>query len=202
MQRQKDQRFLKSEQAIQTAFFQLMKKEGFTHLHVRDLIQMAQINRTTFYSHYTDKYDLLNQQEYKLLKELRSVADQSSADFLLTSKISDMDQVILYAHDSVKYLRAHAVEYSLLLGPQGDHAFPTKLQNTIAQAWQDRGLFKHLKIPQDYAISAVTGMVISLIQTWIKNDFRENSNDFVQIVAKVVQGFSSYTLDAKDNQHF
>ncbi|WEV57440.1 TetR/AcrR family transcriptional regulator [Ligilactobacillus acidipiscis] len=197
MKKDKDQRFIKTEKAIREAFFSLISQVGFNKLHVRDIINQSKINRTTFYAHYTDKYALLNKLEDDLLVEMREVAEQGSADLLLKSQIADVDRVVLYAHDSVKYIRAHAATYTLLMSDKGDPAFAQKLQDSISQVWQDKDLFKELTIPQDYAISAVTGMVISLMQTWVKNDYRETPDDFVQIVIKVIRGISLYTLAQK-----
>lgn len=61
MSNQTDLRVIKTQEAIKTAFLQLISKKGFVAITINDIAQQARINRSTFYLHYTDKYALLNQ---------------------------------------------------------------------------------------------------------------------------------------------
>ena len=61
-----DIRIIKTRRAIQAAFLRLMKEKGFAAVTVKDIIRDAEINRSTFYAHYEDKYDLLESIENDL----------------------------------------------------------------------------------------------------------------------------------------
>jgi len=56
-----DVRKIKTERDIQAAFLSLLGTKGFRHLTVADICQTALTSRSTFYAHYLDKYDLLDQ---------------------------------------------------------------------------------------------------------------------------------------------
>ncbi|MBV9790850.1 MAG: helix-turn-helix transcriptional regulator, partial [Chloroflexi bacterium] len=56
-----DVRVQRSRMLIQHALFELTVEQGFAAVTVRDIARRAQINRSTFYRHYLDKYDVLNQ---------------------------------------------------------------------------------------------------------------------------------------------
>jgi len=56
-----DVRKIKTERDIQAAFLSLLDTKGFRHLTVADICQTALTSRSTFYAHYLDKYDLLDQ---------------------------------------------------------------------------------------------------------------------------------------------
>ena len=55
-----DRRILKSQKAIQNAFLEMLLKDGFDMITIKELTEKADISRKTFYLHYVDKYDLLN----------------------------------------------------------------------------------------------------------------------------------------------
>ena len=40
---------------------ELVKEQGFDGVTVHDIARKASINRATFYAHYTDKYELLDE---------------------------------------------------------------------------------------------------------------------------------------------
>lgn len=56
-----DVRKIKTERDLQVAFIQLLATKGFRHITVADICQTSLTSRSTFYAHYLDKYDLLDQ---------------------------------------------------------------------------------------------------------------------------------------------
>ena len=55
----KDIRVQKTRKSIEDAFLNLLKENSFENITIKDICEHAMISRSTFYSHYKDKYDLL-----------------------------------------------------------------------------------------------------------------------------------------------
>ncbi|MBE6041968.1 MAG: TetR/AcrR family transcriptional regulator, partial [Clostridiales bacterium] len=55
-----DSRFITSEKRIKEAFFGLLSRKSIDEIRTQEIIASAGINKSTFYSHYKDKYDLLD----------------------------------------------------------------------------------------------------------------------------------------------
>lgn len=70
-----DLRIIKTNKALFNALLELMRTKSFEEIKISDICQTALINRSTFYAHYDDKYDLLlaliNNQKELLLDELK-----------------------------------------------------------------------------------------------------------------------------------
>lgn len=60
-EKKKDLRIIKTRKALYNAFEELMKSKPFEQIKVSDICNEALINRSTFYDHYADKYDLLEE---------------------------------------------------------------------------------------------------------------------------------------------
>ena len=56
-----DLRVKKTQRALMDSFLELLKTKNFSQITVQDLCDRAMVRRSTFYRHYSDKYDLLNQ---------------------------------------------------------------------------------------------------------------------------------------------
>ncbi|RZU41422.1 TetR/AcrR family transcriptional regulator [Edaphobacter modestus] len=56
----RDPRIRRTRQALQGALRNLMQQKSFDEISVQDITEAADVNRATFYDHYTDKFSLLD----------------------------------------------------------------------------------------------------------------------------------------------
>ena len=68
MTNKNDLRVIKTNKALFNALLDLMKEKTFEEIKISDVCSKALINRSTFYAHYNDKYELL----VELIDELKS----------------------------------------------------------------------------------------------------------------------------------
>lgn len=59
MNKKDDLRVIKTRKLIYQTLLELMKEKTFEEIKVSDICSKAMINRSTFYAHYEDKYELL-----------------------------------------------------------------------------------------------------------------------------------------------
>ena len=67
-----DLRIVKTKSLIKNAFFELRKKSPLEKITVKELCQNAQINKSTFYSHYNDIFDLSDTLENEVVDNILS----------------------------------------------------------------------------------------------------------------------------------
>ena len=70
MNTKNNQRYQETETRMEAAVLELMKHTEFEKITVRKICEKAQVNRSTFYAHFTDIYDLLDKMETYLGREL------------------------------------------------------------------------------------------------------------------------------------
>ena len=114
-----DPRVRRTRKLLQQALIEGAVEKGFAALTVRDITERAMVNRSTFYRHYLDKYDLLEQhlneiydlveeqlnETYKLLKQGgESIGEKRSSG--LTELLKQIQQFPDF--------------YRVVLGPQAD----------------------------------------------------------------------------------
>lgn len=68
-----DKRSLKTKRAIKDAFIRLMSEKDISHITIKELALTADINRKTFYAHYNDIYDILDDIEDDLTKRVMGI---------------------------------------------------------------------------------------------------------------------------------
>lgn len=120
-----DRRSLRSQRALRQALASELAESGdLSRINVASLTERAGLTRRTFYSHYRDIPDFINQIEDGLLAEIRERIELITAAQLpdLYHNIDELEP----APGSVELLRYLAANRDLigaLLGPGGDQAF-------------------------------------------------------------------------------
>ena len=111
--------------AIREALTEMLAVKPVGKITVQELIDKANICRTTFYAHYEDIYNLLSEVENDILSEIRTgleVLDQ--APIRVEEQYPAIEAVVeVYAR--------HENLIRLLNGPNGDPGFDARLQDTI-----------------------------------------------------------------------
>ena len=95
-----DRRIEHTRHSIKTAFLSLLQTKAFRQISVKELCEKAEINRATFYAHYTSLPDLMEEIEYEECKQLFDLLDEV---------IVDTDHLYHSILVLIKYLREHTV---------------------------------------------------------------------------------------------
>jgi len=61
MERRPDRRVTKTRKSLMSAFTRLMFERGYENFTVADIVDSANVGRSTFYAHFTDREDILRE---------------------------------------------------------------------------------------------------------------------------------------------
>lgn len=125
-----DTRVQYTKEMFHRALLNLMETKPVNKITVKELCEVASLNRGTFYLHYTEPQDILYEIEDSFIEENMS---------FLTSYLSpkhDMDPMVLMFSNVLK----NQDIYRLIIGRGNDTAFQEKLKNlvkpTVLQDWE------------------------------------------------------------------
>lgn len=115
-----DLRVRRTRKLLLTALMELTIQKGFNSVTVKDICNHAMVNRATFYRHYTDKYDLVDQ----YMDELYELLDQSQGEPSFDGSYGPPAGLIRM----LEHLRSHADFYRAMLGLKGYPLFAERIQ--------------------------------------------------------------------------
>mgnify|MGYP003297523651 CR=1 FL=1 len=91
-----DRRIIKTKESLKNAFFTLKKEKTIEKISVKELCELADINKSTFYIHYTDIHDLSRQLCREAVREIiRSIPQDEEYTFLNPELFTQ--QLVLYS---------------------------------------------------------------------------------------------------------
>jgi AcrR family transcriptional regulator len=173
MQNLEDLRVRRTRKLLQKALLDAASEKGFAHVTVRDIAERAMVNRATFYRHYQDKYDLLEQYIRELSEFIDSDEEESSASSQRT-RLEDMPPPGLVK--LLRHMQAHADFYRVMLGKQGDPVFCGQTYRSYIEEGYRKILASNAppsdpaRPPVDLIVSYLLTAGIGAIVWWLENN--------------------------------
>ena len=174
-----ERRYRRTEALILNGLTTLLQQKSIKEITVRELADLVDINRSTFYLHYTDIYDLLEKTEQRLLQQLMDAVNEN---WTLPETPKNF---FAFLEQTFNILAENAQLCSALIGPNGDIAFLRNIEKMI----RDKGLQtlrsfapKELR-EQDlqYAISFALAGCVGLVEHWLKNGCPETPTHMAEL---------------------
>lgn len=145
---------------IREAFLRCLEEKPVSRITVKEICDMAEINRATFYKHYADPFELLEKIEEEELDKMRlriEAGDQG------------MPQGVLFA--VVKGMKDAGNPYRLLASSNGDPGFAARISELFYRTYRPRmaqDLPGRTEAERDMAYLFISGGCGHLISAWIK----------------------------------
>lgn len=127
-----DARVRYTKKLIHDAFLSLLQEKNVRQITVTELCRLANINRATFYKHYRDAFDLLEQIEAGALEHLRDTARQIQGEDAMGHFVRLLERA-----------REHHEEFAAIASENGDPHFSQRVSACLYEAARDTVL-RHL----------------------------------------------------------
>ncbi|MFP3886620.1 TetR/AcrR family transcriptional regulator [Priestia filamentosa] len=184
-----DLRVVRTKALIVDALTELIDEKGFEAITVKDITTRANINRGTFYSHYQDKYDLMDKCQQEIMYNMAIIVKKDVANILAKGEcIPSTTPPFSFTISVCEYLHQHRRVMKAMLGTKGDPSFQTTLKNfmwrELFESHEDL-LIKQgsLRVPVDYLSSYIASAHLGVIQQWLQDDGRESPSEMAKILS-------------------
>ena len=116
-----DRRVRKTKKLLRHGLSQLMLEKSIKDITVRELAELVDINRGTFYIHYRDIYDMVEQLEQEIYSEITAIFDRHRRT--VDEEIEEQSQSLL--EELFAYTAANHDLCLALLGKNNLHIYYT-----------------------------------------------------------------------------
>jgi len=154
-----DGRVRYTKMVIKDSLLKLLAKKPIQKITVTEICDLAQINRATFYTHYRDAFDLLEQIEDELFAELSAT---------ITTEDKDADRL---TKEILGIIERNIDLCRILFSENGDKMF---LRRTVDSARERTIANWHRQYPRatpqqlDLLYTFITGGSVAMIEQWVR----------------------------------
>jgi AcrR family transcriptional regulator len=175
-----------TKRAIQRAFIQILHNKKFDFITINDIVSVAEINRSSFYRYYEDKYSLVSAIEDDILEHIKWYRDNELKKGNTLSRFSNANIA-----DLLNAMNDFAPIIHELLGPNSDNSFEMRLRNEISKRFFNNQLFPIAETESNQLVKEfLTGIVVQTLKYWTDPTSTLSSEQLAETISKIyLNGF-------------
>ena len=181
--KKEDRRVRRTKKLLTQALTELLQKKQVNEITVKELTDLADMNRGTFYMYYKDIFDMLEKIEDELFQKLDIIAQ--------THEHGDpTQQVKPILLDLFRFIEENQEVCRVLLSPNGDMNFLHRLYEAIRERsleiWKDQmGSLGEKEF--DYRYSFVIFGCAGMIRAWVNRSCQETDMQMAELADRMIR---------------
>ena len=176
-----DRRVRKTRSQLRKCLSILLETKKIQNITVKELAQMADINRGTFYLHYKDVYDLMEHIQSDLLKEFEDI---------LTKIAPDTDNLVPFIEALFVFIYDNKDMAKIFLHDDLDANFSNELRNKLQtcvfnkyKAFIKQKNMPYFELYYDFILSGTLGLLVR----WIDSEFEMSTHDLAVLTQSFIR---------------
>jgi len=185
-----DRRIRRTKKLLKDSLISLMEEKEFKNISVKDITELADLNRGTFYLHYNDTYHLLQDIEDEVLHDFQEMINGYKHSFQPDTLLPVLNPVIHYVAD-------HTAICRILFENSSSTDFLNRFHSLIYE--NGREIIKAMypqseETTMQYFFEYITYGLIGMLKRWLETGKRMPEQKLAELADKAVTGTSARLL--------
>lgn len=179
--KKEDRRVRRTKKMLTQALTQLLQQKKEKEITVKELTDLADVNRSTFYLYYKDIPDMMKKIQDELFETLDAIFEGREAS-LPEHVRSILQEVFLVIEDNKELCK-------VLLSPNGDMNFLHRLNEVLREKcfkfWMHSGIGGN-EVEFEYSYNFMVFGCAGMIRAWLSRDCLESAEQMVEMAEKTI----------------
>ncbi len=167
---QVDRRVQRTRQLLQDALLALILEKGYAAITVQDILDRANLGRSTFYTHYHDKDDLLVSEFEHFRKMFEEYDTRASADKPMRRAAAPSPSLAFFRHAGEQHQL-----YQAMVGKQGGEVVQKYLYQYVSELMtnhlkQQMASARNLTVPSEILVHYFVSSFLALLTWWLDHN--------------------------------
>ena len=182
-----DRRQKKTREAIFKAFSELLSKKSYEHITVGEIVDRANVGRTTFYDHFETKDFLLKELCEELFCHVFDSVDDRRSDHRHIFECDAPSSVIIHL---LQHLKKNDYNILDLLSCENNGIFLRYFKKNLKLlVYSQLHVFSYKiprDLPEDYCVNHISAVFVETVRWWIENEMKESAEEIAEYFMKIV----------------
>ena len=174
-----DRRTKKTNDAIYNAFTELLLKEKYSKITIQEIIDLADIGRSTFYSHFETKDELLKSMCTDMFDEIHSnnsTLSSGNPHFMIIgilNHIKENEKIIkgVFLSESGELFMKYFKDY-----------FSNQIEQYFLVSYDEMVT----NIPKDFLINHIYGSFLEMVKWWVSGNMKQTPEKIARYFLSVI----------------
>ena len=185
-----DRRVKYTKMVLKQSLLELIANRPISKVTIKEICDLADVNRGTFYKHYSDQYHLLDEIQCDLDSEIRATIENR-----LTLASSSADMIV----EIIRSIAAQSSLCKIICSDFGDGEFMKKLMymahDQFIEEWKTKLKQANIKQLDRFYIYTANG-IVAVVQEWLQSGMDESPEEIASFIEKTTNyGLSSFVND-------
>ena len=167
-----NRRILVTKRILKESLLSLMQEKSISKISIKEICDLSEMSRSTFYLHYQDQFELLKDIEQEVLtKTFESLKN-------LEGSVNTIESIESFLY----YVKANKETFGVLLCQSETEAFQDAIITNIANYVKETVPEAAENANEKYLFTFIMQGSLNVIRTWIKNDFDIPVSTLAQLI--------------------
>lgn len=193
LQLKEDRRVRRTKRLLKQGLAEMMNEKPFKDITVKNITDKVDLNRGTFYLHYTDTYDLLRKVEDEILQDFQDMIDKfvSNIDSENPTLFPIFSPIVDYIIENTELCRniftneatvSFLEKFQLMITKNGSELLSRQYPNATVENYE-------------YFIHFVTGGIVNLLKKWFATGTAMKKEELIDLADKMMRGAANSILN-------
>jgi len=188
-----ESKYFNTAKKMDKALISLLEEKAFEYITVSEICKRAEVNRSTFYLHYENTADLLNETARFLLNDFAAYFNVDVENITEKFKADSLDELNFisdaYLHPYLSYIKENRILFSTILSHSVSFGF-----NEIFQRLYDNIFnpilekYNYPATDRKYAMMFYLNGITAVVTEWLKDGCQKTIEEVSQIIYGCIFG--------------
>lgn len=163
--KKQDRRIIKSKKAIKKAFLSILATKDINDITIKNIADLADVDRKTVYNYYNGTYEILNEIENEMVSTINDAVESLDLEGNLDQQISIFKKITEVINDNFEF-------YSILMKLNYDSQLIKKLISLFSE--YAKKILNKFKLPNcvsvEYASTFIASGVLNTYYKWFNSE--------------------------------
>jgi AcrR family transcriptional regulator len=178
-----DRRVRRTRELVSNALIALMQEKRYERVTVQDIIDRADVGRSTFYAHFDDKEDLLLSVFEELRLEFETYERRLGGGD--AGEAGPWPTLAVFEHAA-----RYRVVYRAMLGRRGADVVKRHLHRLLSELMRDHFRARasgRTRVPLDVIVELAVSGLLGLLVWWLESDATYSSEDMLDMYGQLTE---------------
>lgn len=198
MNQKRNQGYQRTHENIRNCLYELLQKKSIDQITVGEICKEVGINRSTFYAHFQDVYEVLeliyNELNEEMLERYRQTAEEKEAAGVPgVRSLNGRDYIVI----QLEHMRKYRWFYLILLRDPSNLLMVRAMKSLREQVAEP--IFAHFEVPKEqtrYYFRFTVGGYFAIVQEWLESGCLESEETIAGIIEALQPVMPDNVFDA------